>query len=158
MNAPFESWSSGGPLCLEKCGPSICVVVNSSLPQQGHMTLFSIAMTPFQLACGSTANKCEYADYVPKVVPAPRVWEGIDSVVGEDAAKKAKNYEVPMKQPRKEARRVVCSNRRLRGATRKQCRYCADGKQWNESRERPIHCETPNVGVHPTAYNGRSPL
>lgn len=38
MNAPFESCSSGGPLCLEKCGPSICAVVNSSLVQQGQAT------------------------------------------------------------------------------------------------------------------------
>lgn len=38
MNAPFESCSSGGPLCFEKCGPSICAVVYSSLVQQGQAT------------------------------------------------------------------------------------------------------------------------
>jgi hypothetical protein len=109
------------------------------------MIFFSIAMTPFQLTSGSTANKCEDTDYIPEIVPAPRVWEGIDSVVGEKPAKETKNNEVTMKQAGEEARRVVCSNGRLRSATRKQCRYCTDGKQWNESSALFIHCETLNV-------------
>lgn len=160
MNWPFSSDSRRGPSeFLPRTRGLACSAPrrNSSLPQQGHMTFFSIAMTPFQLACGGTANKCEDTDYVPEVIPATRVWKRIDSVVSEQPTKKAKNDEVSMKQSREEARRIVCSNGRLRGATRKQCRYCADGKQWNESRDRPIHCETPNVEAQGPAACSRSP-
>lgn len=160
MNSPFLSVSGRNPFDPRTNG-SVCnaPMRKSSFPQQGHMTFFSIAMIPFcELAstCSAT-KKHSYANKVSKVVPATGIGERIDSVVSEYPGKETEQDQEAMNQSREETRRVICSNRRLRGATRKQCRYCTDGKQWNESSARPIHCETPNVlGEGPAEGEARS--
>lgn len=133
MNWPLLSDSRRGPSWfLPRTSGSVWSAPrrNSSSPQHGHMTFFSIAMIPF---CGLTcaraaAKKHGCANKVSEVVPATGIRERIDSVVGEYSGKKTEQDKEAMNQPREEPWRVVCIDWRLRRTTRKQCGYGADGK------------------------------